>query len=304
MDPVTQAILSSWHWRPEVLLVLGGLGMLYTIGWWRVRQRTRRSRWGQAASWRLLSYWSGLIIIGLALLSPIEVLVQQLFVMHMFQHLLMIMIAPPLLLITNPMPMILWGLPDRVRQGVGTGIGRLLGREAAFRHSLRSVTGGGVVWLIWVVALLGWHDPALYNAALESQLVHDIEHLTFFLASLLFWWRITGAGPRIHKQTSLIGRVATLMAAVPLNMFLGIALFFANKPWYTYYLAVPRLWGLDALYDQQLGGFIMWVPGSMMYIIAAVFLLGQYVAAEDRKPPLPDSQWRNEEALTAPGFKK
>lgn len=199
MDPVTQAILSSWHWRPDVLLVLGGLGILYTIGWWRVRQRTRRSRWGQAASWRLLSYWSGLIIISLALLSPIEVLVQQLFVMHMFQHLLMIMIAPPLLLVANPMPMILWGLPDGVRRGVGMGIGRLLGRHAVFRHSLRSATGGGVMWLVWVVTLLGWHDPILYNAALESPLVHDIEHLTFFLASLLFWWRITGAGPHIHK---------------------------------------------------------------------------------------------------------
>lgn len=307
MDPITKAILSSWHWRPEVITVLGGLGLLYSAGWWQLRQRTKSKalkRYGQSAAWRLVSFLAGLTIIGISLLSPIEVLVQHLFFMHMIQHLLMIMIAPPLLLVANPFPVILWGLPSPIRQQVGAVMSRLLNRESTFRQHLRSATGAGVVWLLWVVCLLGWHDPNAYNAALESSFVHDVEHLTFFIASMLFWWRVVGAGPRIHKQASPVGRAVTLMGAVPLNMFLGIALFFTRNPVYTYYIGVPRLWGIDALSDQQIGGFIMWVPGSMMYILGAIFMIGKFVGNEDKKPVLPESRWGNDEAVAAPGFKK
>ncbi len=139
------------------------------------------------------------------------------------------------------------------------------------------MTAVGVVWLLWTISVIGWHDPSMYNAALRSEFIHDLEHLTFFVASMLFWWHVTGAGPRIHKQFGQVGRIALVLAAVPPNMALGVVLAFVGVVVYSYYEAVPRLWGIDAVTDQRIGGVIMWIPGSMMFIIAALVLISQLV---------------------------
>jgi cytochrome c oxidase assembly factor CtaG len=313
MDPVTRAILLSWNWRLVVIIPLLILGILYTVGWLRLRRRTavnrtRTRRPGQprplTATWRLVSYWTGLFFIGIALLSPIDALGQQLFFMHMIQHLLLVMIAPPLLLIANPMPVLLWGLPEKWRRATGKGLSRLLHRKSPFRLGLRAATSAGVVWLIWTIALIGWHDAAMYNAALYSEFVHDLEHLSFFLASMLFWWVATGAGPRIHRQLGTMGRIIFVLAAVPPNMALGVILSFAEQATYSYYEAVPRLWGIDPLTDQRIGGVIMWIPGSMMFMLAALILAAQFLDDEEGKPVLPEKLWANEETLIAPGMEK
>lgn len=302
MDPVLRAVLSSWDLRLSVIVVLVSLGSLYTVGWRRLRIRTKKARSlrqnkGRSelvAPWRLVSYLSGLIIIAISLMSPIDPLGQQLFFMHMIQHLLLIMIAPVLLLIANPMPFLLWGLPPVWRRRAGHGIGRILHREGSFRQGLKTVTSVGVVYMVWVISVIGWHDPAMYNAALRSEFVHDLEHLTFFIASILFWWHVTGAGPRIHKQFGRIGRIALVLAAVPPNMALGVVLAFAGVVVYSYYEAVPRLWGIDPVTDQTIGGLIMWIPGSMMFIIAALILISQLLKDEADKPPMPVGKWGRE----------
>jgi putative membrane protein len=313
MDPVLKAILLSWDWKIEVIVVLALAGTLYSRGWWLLRQRAGagqryrravRSRWRLAVTWRLVAYWAGLFFIALALLSPIDALGQQLFFMHMIQHLLLIMIAPPLLLVANPMPFVLWGLPDGLRRRVGGLFSQALHRDSAFRRGLRTVTQPGIVWMTWVICLIGWHDPGMYNAALRHEWVHDLEHLTFFIPSMFLWWHLTGAGPRLRKQASLLARIALVISAVPPNMLTGIVLAFAEKGYYSYYEAVPRLWGIDVLTDQQLGGVIMWVPGSMMYIIAALILIGRFLSQEDRKPQLPESEWASKKAVAAPGLKQ
>lgn len=312
MDPVTRAVLLSWGWRWDVILILFTLGLLYAVGWWRLRQKTRLKRNernkikrnGLATYWRLFSYLTGLLIIGVALLSPIDVLGRQLFFMHMVQHLLLIMIAPPLLLIANPMPFLLWGLPEKWRLQTGRWIGQLLHRESSFRYWIRLGTSAGIVWIIWVAAVILWHDPYLYNAALQSELVHDLEHLSFFLASMLFWWLVTGAGPRIHRQFGAFGRIAFVLAAVPPNMALGIVLAFSSVVIYSYYEAVPTIWGIDPLTDQIIGGVIMWIPGSMMFFIAALILTARFVQGEADKPPLTMDEWSTDESMAAPGAKK
>ena len=312
MDPILRAVLLSWNWRLDVIIILLVLGGLYSVGWWRLRKRTRRARGRRrgasrhelAARWRLVSYVAGLLFVALALLSPIDALGQQLFFMHMIQHLLLIMIAPPLLLIANPMPFILWGLPAKWRLKSGHGIAYLLQREGSIRRGIRVATGAGVVWLVWTIALIGWHDPAMYNAALRSEFIHDLEHLTFFAASMIFWWIVTGAGPHIHKQFGHIGRIVFVLAAVPPNMALGLVLAFAGTVIYSYYEAVPRLWGIDPVTDQRIGGVIMWIPGSMMFIIAALVLIAQMLQEEDAKPALNEKEWASDEALSAPGLRK
>lgn len=314
MDPITKAVLLSWDWKIEVIVVLALAGTLYSRGWWLLRQRaggsvpqyqrTARSRWRLAVTWRLVSYWAGLISVALALLSPIDALGQQLFFMHMVQHLLLIMIAPPLLLIANPMPFVLWGLPTGMRRSVGRVFSHALHRESRFRRWLRTLTQPGIVWMLWVISLIGWHDPGMYNAALRYEWLHDVEHLTFFIPSVLLWWHLTGAGPRVHKQFGLLGRIGLVISVVPPNMMTGIVLSFAEQGYYSYYENVPRLWGFDVLMDQQLGGLIMWVPGSMMYIVAALVLIGRFLSQEDRKRPLPKSEWATQEVAGAPGFEQ
>ncbi len=304
MDPVLRAALLSWDLRPEVIILLASAGILYTLGWWRLKKRSLkhpgRNRWRASAPWRPVAYIGGLFILAIALLSPIDVLASQLFIMHMIQHLLLMMIVPPLLLLANPLPFVLWGLPKQLRLQAG----RILNPGAKFRHFLQRTTGPGLVWLLFVIVYWGWHDPNAYNLALENGFIHDLEHITFFLVSILFWWHVTGAGPRIHRTLSPIGRSAYALTAIPPSMLAGIAIVFASGPIYTYYVAMPRLWGISVMEDQRIAGVIMWVPGSMMYIVAALILIGRWLQQEERKPALPQSAWASAEALAAPGVKE
>lgn len=303
MDPIARAALSSWDWRPEVIISIVVLGTLFVLGWRRLRAISgpAKSRQSLGARWRPVSYISGLAVIGFALMSPLDVLVQQLFFMHMIQHLLLIMIAPILLLLPNPMPYLLWGLPARWRLVVGGALNSVLNKGSIVGGALRRVTSPAAVWFIMIVFIIGWHDPNMYNAALRSEFVHDLEHITMFVAGMLFWWTVTGAGPRLHKNLSRPAKIIFVLAAIPPNMALGATLAFAQQPIYTFYSDMPRLWGISVLDDQRLSGVIMWIPGSMMYFMAALVLMFIILSGEGRKPVLEDKPWLSDEALAAPG---
>jgi cytochrome c oxidase assembly factor CtaG len=247
-----------------------------------------------------LLYVGGVFVLGLALMSPIDVMGSQLFYIHMIQHVLMISIVPPMLWLANPLPFLLWGLPDRIRLQFG----RLLGRKGGLRHGLKQFAGPGVVWIAYVIFYLGWHDPMLYNAALEREWVHDLEHLTFFGVAMLYWWHVLGAGPVVHKPFSTVGRFIYLLMAIPPNMIAGVVIAFSESPIYSHYEAMPRIWGMSVMADQRLAGVIMWVPGSMMYMIFALILAARWLKKEEEKPPLPESKWATDEAMIAPGMEK
>jgi cytochrome c oxidase assembly factor CtaG len=265
------------------------------------RRRLKR-RGGRALvnPWRSVSYLTGLAILGIALMSPIDVLSGQFFYMHMIQHLLLVMIAPPLLLLADPMPIMMWGLPSTLRLEMG----RWLRPEAKFRSVARAVTTPGLVWLYFVAALVGWHDPRLYNLTLVSDLVHDLEHLTFFGTAVLFWWHVIGCAPHIHRRLSLGVRAGYAISAVPASALTGISIAFASEPIYIHYTTVPRLGKMTVLEDQMLGGVIMWIPGSMMYIIAALILIAQVLRSEAEVDPLPVSDRVTDDAMRAPGFEQ
>jgi len=302
MDPELSAALRSWDLRPEVIIVLASAGIIYSLGWRRLRARTahhtKRGRWQAGAGWRPVLYVGGLTLLAIALLSPIDVLSSQLFMMHMIQHLFLVMIVPPLLLLANPLPYLLWGLPQEARLKAG----RLFSRQSRFRYYLQKVTGPGMVWLAFVVVYWGWHDSNAYQWALRSNLAHDLEHISFFAVAMLFWWHVIDAGPRIHRPLSPFARAGYALSAIPPNMLAGIAIVFATGPLYAYYEAMPRLWGISVMEDQRIAGVIMWVPGSMMFMIGALFIAARWLQAEEKKPALPESEWASDEALAAPGI--
>lgn len=265
MHPLIQALFSAWEWRPIVILVIVALGALYIRGWMRLR--TKQS--GLATPARLASYLGGLFALALSLLSPIDWLGGQLFFMHMIQHMLSIMIAAPLLWLASPFPIALWGLPRVVRLRMAG----LFASRSLFRRGLAATTQAPAAWFIFIAIYLGWHEPAAYNLALRREWVHDLEHITFFAGAILFWWHVIGAAPHIHKRMPSWGRAAFSLSAIPPNMVAGVVIAFSNEVFYTYYETIPRIWGVSVLEDQRIGGAIMWIPGSMMFLIGAVLVL-------------------------------
>ena len=217
MDETLWAILISWSWRPEVICILGLLGGIYITGWWRLRQRGST----QSANKRSLAlYLTGLALLGLALLSPIDTMASMLFFFHMIQHMLFTMLVPPLLLMANPFPVMLWGLPTNIRHQLG----HLLTRQGPLRQLLWASTLLPVAWIIYVVTLWSWHHPSAYQAALRSDLVHDLEHMMFFGASVLFWWPIINPAPRPHGHIAYGWRILYLALATLQNTALAIML--------------------------------------------------------------------------------
>jgi putative membrane protein len=275
-NPTLKTLLLTWDWRPEVIVVLLSLGAIYGLGWWRLHRMGHRRL---ANGWRLVAYWGGLAVVGLALLSPVDLLQSLLFSVHMLQHELLMMVAPPLLWLGNPLPFMLWGLPAAARRQAS----RLLTRQAIFRSGLRRLSAPSVAWLLYVANFWLWHTPTAYDAALNNELIHDVEHLSFFLTALLFWWHVTNAVPRIHGSLGYGLRVAYVLAALAQNEVLGVSIAFARQPLYPYYTTVPRLWDLSVLDDQMLGGAVMWVPGGMMYVLTVLILLLRLLDREEKE---------------------
>jgi putative membrane protein len=297
MHPLVQALLyGSWEWRLEVLLLLALLGTLYVIGWRRLRAQSSNKHF--ASKWKLVSYLSGIGLLAWTLLSPLDRLGGQLFFVHMAQHMLHVQIAAPLILLANPFPFMLWALPGPLRLATGS----FFLRDSVLRRLLTWVTNPLVAWLTFIIVFLGWHDPTLYNLALYYNWVHDLQHITFFIAALLYWWPIIQPAPHIRKRMPEWMALGYLLATVPPNMVVGVSIAFASDVMVSYYATVPRLWGFTVLQDQQLAGAIMWIQGSEMYIWVALYILARLFARKGKSKTPPSRAWDSAEHMIAPGL--
>ena len=272
--------LGPWHWHPGVALVLTGLAAAYGVGWWRLRQGGHRR---PASLLRLAAYLGGLASLALALFSPLDHLAAVLLSAHMIQHQLLIMVAAPLLLLGNPLPFVMWGVPAGVRRVLGDS----LARRGRLRRALRVVTSLPVAGLAYTVTLWAWHLPAAYEAALAHETVHDLEHLTFFAAATLFWWPVIAPAPRFAAPRDALYyglRIGYLILATAQNTLLGALIGLTERVLYPSYAAAPRLFDLSPLEDQSLAGGVMW-SGGHMYLVALLVLVGRALGAESRALP-------------------
>jgi len=274
VDPPLTAVLSSWTWRSDVVAVVTTLTVVYGVGWVRLRARGASS----VAVWRLATYLGGLLAVVLALLSPIGTLGSMLFVMHMSQHELLAMIAPPLLLLGNPLPVVLWGLPAGLRSRVG----RLLEPGAVGRRCLRRATWMPLTWPLHVLTVWLWHAPVAYGASLASSLAHDAQHLSFFVTALLFWWPVIDPAPRIGARIHDAWRVAYVIPAAFQSQVLGLIFAFYPTLIYPHYAAMPRLWGLTALQDQSTAGVVMMQIEGLVYLAAVLLLVARMLGRDER----------------------
>lgn len=260
-----------------MLVAVLGLATLYTRGWRTLRQRGH----GKLPSgWRLLSYLAGLGTIVIALASPLDDLADIWFLAHMTQHLLLTMMAAPLLLLGNPLPVCLWGLPRRGRHALG----QPLRRQARVRRVLEVLTRLPVAWAIYVVTLWIWHVPLLYDAALEHQGLHVLEHIMFFGSALIFWWPIIRPAPRLHPQVHPGFEILYLVAATAQNTALGAFLSLPEHVIYPHYAHLPRASGVDAVNDQAGAAGLMWISGHM-YLLPILVLLWRFSQQPDVPEP-------------------
>ncbi len=257
----SRLLLTAWHWHPSVLLGCALLVAAYAA--------LTRFRWSARAP----LFAGGALVLLLALLSPLHELGDRyLFSAHMLQHLLLLLIVPPLLLLALP--------PDAIERLLDwpplAALERLLGRPL-----LAWSVGLGAMWL--------WHLPTLYNAALLRDDVHILEHLCFLASAAIFWWPI--CAPASRARLHALAAVLYLFAAMLVSGILGMILTFAAPGLYPAYLRpddvlgiLPLLrdgWGLTPPVDQQVGGLLMWVPGSLVYLAAMVGMMARWYGAPD-----------------------
>lgn len=263
--PTITSTLSAWTIEPSTLLFIAAPAMIYAAG---VRDIARRGRFGQRVRARHLTlFYLGIVSLVLALLSPLDTLDGRAFAVHMTQHLLLLQVAPLLLLLGNPVPVMLAGLPrPLVRRAT-----RWVLRTRAVSGFLHAVMHPAPVWLLYAGLMLAWHMPTLYDATLVDPGLHLAEHVTFFVTGLLFWWVVVEPLPgptRLHAGVRL---VYVFAITLPMGLLASL-LTLTSTLWYPYYAMHPPILGLTPLQDQQWGGLIMWLPGSVLYLTAAVVL--------------------------------
>ncbi len=230
-------------------------------------------------TWRVWSFFAGLATILIALRSPIGVYSELFFFFHMIQHLLLVEVAAPLLLLGAPLLPVMWALPKSARGRVGRlfGQGPLHSIFTSLTHPFTAVT-------IYCVTLSVWHMPQFYDAAQGRTAIHDTEHLLFLVTALLFWWpAIHPAGGR--RRLSYLGGLVYFAPPFMLGNLIGSLLTFAQHPVYSAYLDVPRVWGISVLQDQQIAGLIMWVPGGFVFAIPIFVFLVLLVTRSGTEDP-------------------
>ena len=259
---------AGWSWEPGIAGPLMLVALLFLVGLARACRRAAQVPW-----LRVLSFCAGWLALVIALNSPIHALAEQLFWVHMVQHELLMVVAAPLLVAAQPMALMLWAIPLRWRQGLGS-----LFKLPAMAASWWLLSSPLVAWLLHAAALWLWHMPSLFDAALEMESVHALQHLCFFGSGLLFWWMLLyGRHGRMGYGAALI-YVFTTAAH---NTALSALLVLSPRPWYQHYLNLTAASSLSALEDQQLGGLIMWVPASLVYLAAGLYLFSAWLKESD-----------------------
>lgn len=254
-----------WSLETVTVLVLALAAVVYARGWARLRRRMpHRFGWLQ-----LLAFLAGLDALLVAVASPLEARAAESLAAHMTQHLILMMVSPPLLWLGAPMAPILRGLPEVAMRMV---IGVLA--WAPVRQGGRLITHPAVGFATFTVVAWAWHVPALYEVALHSHAWHHVEHICFFTTALLFWWPVVQpwpSRPRWPRWTM----IPYLLLTEVQNTLLAAAFTFVGRALYPTYAATAARTGTSALDDQVAAGLIMWGAGSL-----ALFLPAAGVALE------------------------
>ena len=253
----------------DLLLVLQAL--LYLRGWTRLRPAGVNI----IPAWRAASFLLGLFLIWLALGSPLAAFDEQLLTVHMAQHLLLMTIAPALILLGAPLMPLLHGLP---RHFVRVIVAPLLRYPPAQRLG-RLLSHPTLCWLAAAAALAGWHVPAVFTLALQSEAWHVLEHSSFLVAGFLFWWPVIQPWPNVAHEPRWFILLYLFLATLPCDI-LSAYLTFCDRVVYRVYLNTPRPFAISPLADQQCAGALMWSCITILYLLPAAIITVQLLGEQ------------------------
>jgi cytochrome c oxidase assembly factor CtaG len=224
--------------------------------------------------WRLSAFIGGLAALLIAIASPLAAFDDLLLQVHMVQHMLLMFVAPPLLLLGAPAIPLLRGLPAPIAR---RGIGPLLKSRAL--HKITGVLANpAVCWLALFIATWAWHAPGPYQLALRSEGWHQVEHACFIAAAMLFWWPLVQPWPSRARWPRWT-MIPYLLLADAQNTVLSALLVFSERVIYPFYQTVPRIAGITPLSDQVMAGVIMWVPGSLFFLVPGAMIMFNLLSA-------------------------
>jgi len=269
MSTTGSGLLDLWRLEPSVL---AGCTLLLIGYLWLTRAEPRA---------KALLFAAGVAALAFALVSPLDALGDSyLFSAHMLQHLIIMLVAAPLLVA---------GLP--------AGLLRRAGRQPALARSMSILGNPALDWIVFAAVLWGWHLPAFYNAALASENLHILEHLMMLAAGVLFFWPILNPLP--ERRLKPLAIVPYAFSAAVSNSILGVLLTYATPGLYPVYLhpvdsfgilqQIRQGWGLSVALDQQIGGLLMWVPGSLVFLAMVLLGISRWYA-DDREPEASPTQ--------------
>lgn len=269
-------ILRSWSFDPFSTVILLVSGATYLTGVSRL--------WNAAGAGSGISkteaafFAAGWMSLVVALVSPLHPLGEVLFSAHMTQHEILMLVSAPLLVLGRPQIAAMWALPRRLRRPVGG-----VTNDRRIEPVWHFLSNAAVAWIIHTVALWIWHIPALFQATLESDLVHTLQHASFFLSALLFWWAIIFGRRGIASYGA---GVLYLFTTSIQSGLLGVFLTLTSRVWYPVYSTTTAQWGMTPIEDQQLGGLIMWIPAGLVYIVAALIMFAAWLRDSEKRASL------------------
>jgi putative membrane protein len=251
----------GWTLDPAILLPLLLSLMLFVLGWRRLRERSKAGAERLTRQARL--FGAGWLILAAALVSPLHEAGERSFAAHMFEHELIMLVAAPLLVLSEPLATMLWAFPGGGRRALG-----MAAHLAPVRASWQLLTAPVAATLIQAAALWLWHAPVLFDMALADEGWHAAQHVSFLASALLFWTAMLGR--RAVAAVSAICLVATSIVSGALGALMAVA----ESPWYAGYERLGLApFGLTPAEDQQLAGLLMWVPGGLVHAGAALLIM-------------------------------
>jgi cytochrome c oxidase assembly factor CtaG len=264
----------EWNWDPFILASLSLACLFYVVGLCRMKHAVRKVLFGRL---RYASFAAGIGILFAVLISPFDALDDQLFCAHMVQHLVLMMVAPPLLLYGRPGLASFRAFPVRMRIWLAR-----FWTASGLRNAAHFAMSPMLVWVLCSAALWFWHIPAPYGWAVASDPVHALEHSCFFVTSLMFWWLVLE--PLSKRRLDYAPALLFVATFGVQNGMMGALLTFSGHPFYAAYRVTSAAWGLTPLEDQQVGGLSMWIPAGFIHLTTlAVLFVSWMRAAEHRE---------------------
>ena len=270
-------------WDALATLLLLMAAALYFTG-----EAKARTRVGPVLRpWEMAAFTLGLLTIGIALVSPLDAWSDVLFAAHMSQHELLMVVAAPLIVFGRPWIATLWAMPPSWRPSV-----RRIIRQPTVLRVWHLATAPIFVVVLHAVTLWAWHVPALFDAALDDDRIHAVQHAMFFGTAWLFWWAL------VHGRYGRAGyglAVLYVFFTATHAGILGAALALAGRTFYPVQADRAAEWGVDPLGDQHVAGLVMWVPGCAILLLLALALLAAWLGEGEKSASRSARLWPREE---------